>query len=103
MTRIITHALGGAILTALYIAIVVLFLNTLQQHLAYSRSVLIPIFMLLLFVFSAALTGIMVFGRPVLWYLDNKKKDALALLFWTIVFLLILVIIASVSLFLFVA
>ncbi len=44
---------------------------------------------LLLFVFSAAFMGILVFGKPVLLYFDNQKKEALKFLFYTIGWLLI--------------
>lgn len=43
----------------------------------------IPIFMLMLFVFSAALTGTLFFGKPIMWYIDGKKKEALSLLAYT--------------------
>ena len=43
-----------------------------------------PVAFLLLFVISVALMGILVFGRPVLLYLDNKKKEAFLFLFCTI-------------------
>lgn len=45
---------------------------------------------LLLFVFSAALTSMLIFGRPVLWYLDGKKKEAISLLTHTLVIFLII-------------
>lgn len=40
---------------------------------------LMPIAFLLLFVVSAAVMGILVFGRPILWYLDGKKREAVEL------------------------
>ena len=57
---------------------------------------LIPIFMLLLFVISAATTGSLVLGKPLLMYIDGQKKEALKLLFctlaWLVLFLLLVVI-----------
>jgi len=47
-----------------------------------------------LFVFSAALTGLLVFGRPVLWYFDGRKKEALSLLAHTLAIFLVITIIA---------
>ena len=44
----------------------------------------IPIFMLMLLVFSVALVGTLMFGKPILWYLDGKKKEALELLMYTL-------------------
>ena len=40
--------------------------------------------MLMLFVFSAAFTGTLVLGRPIVWYLNGKKREALSLLFYTL-------------------
>lgn len=52
---------------------------------------LIPVFMLVLLVVSASITGLLVFGRPVLWYVGGRKKEAFFFLFatlgWLIVFL----------------
>lgn len=57
-------------------------------------NVLIPVFMLLLFVISASITGLVVLGRPIHLYLSGQKKEAFILLFttiaWLIVFLLII-------------
>ena len=44
---------------------------------------------MLLFSLSAAVMGSLVFGRPVLWYLDGKKKEAIALALYTIFFLFV--------------
>jgi len=85
--------------TALYIAVVAWFLTYLSQ--AYGSTtimrsnpwlnpLLIPIAMLLLFVFSASFTGMLVLGRPVFWYMEGKKKDAVSLLLMTIGFLFII-------------
>ena len=54
---------------------------------------LMPVAMLLLFVLSAAITGALVLGKPILLYLDNKKEDALKLFGWTLGWLAIIVII----------
>jgi len=34
---------------------------------------------LLLFVVSATVMGALVFGRPILWYLDGRKREAVEL------------------------
>ena len=43
-----------------------------------------PFAFLLLFVLSAAIMGVLVLGRPVLLYLEGKKKDAIKILLLTI-------------------
>src|SRR3972149_12222878 len=49
-----------------------------------ANTFLIPVTLLLLFVFSAALTGFLIFGKPAQMYVDGKKKEALSLLSYTL-------------------
>ncbi|MBI5732995.1 hypothetical protein HY967_03495 [Candidatus Jorgensenbacteria bacterium] len=53
--------------------------------------ILVPLFMLLLFVVSASITGLLVLGKPIFLYINGFKKEALILLFatlaWLVVFL----------------
>lgn len=83
------HALG----TSLYIALVASFLFHIPQIFEGSdteKTVLIPIAMLLLFVFSATVTSSLVLGRPILWYMDGKKKEAVTLFTSTVAGLFII-------------
>ena len=54
---------------------------------------IVPVFMILLFVVSASITGFLVLGKPVQLYLDGSKKQAVAMLFatlgWLVLFLLL--------------
>ena len=43
-----------------------------------------PIAFLLLFVFSALVTGLLVLGRPVYLFLDGFKKEAVKMLLYTV-------------------
>ena len=52
-------------------------------------SFLIPLFLLLLLVVSAAVIGLLVFGKPISLYLDNHKKEAFSLLFATLFYLVL--------------
>ena len=72
--------------TALYIIAVASFMNWASSGKLAGKSVLIPIFILMLFVFSAAFTSFFIFGRPALMYLDGKKKEAITLLTYTLGF-----------------
>ena len=96
--KIIKNALINAVGTALYIIIVATFLSYAQhifgQDGVDSKSVLVPIVMLLLLVLSAAITGSLVFGRPVLWYLGGQKKEAISLLAYTLCALFVILILA---------
>jgi hypothetical protein len=72
--------------TAAYIAAIsyFLFYGTKFIGLNGEESVIMPALMLSLLVFSAAITGTLIFGRPVMWYIDGKKKEALSLLAYTL-------------------
>lgn len=86
MKKIINTALINSLATTAYISLVAsLFFtaNTKNWNIP-EPNILIPIFMLSLFVFSAALTGSLILGRPILWYIDGKKKEALLLLAYTL-------------------
>lgn len=85
--KIIKYASLNALGTALYIALIasVLFYAPKVFHTENTPdTVLAPIAVLCLFVFSAALTGFLMLGRPVAWYIDGQKKEALSLLAWTL-------------------
>ncbi len=85
MKTIIKTALFNSLSTAVYVALVGSFFYLAgQKKFGDGHTVFIPIFLLMLLVFSVALTGALIFGRPVLWYLEGKKQDALSLLVYTL-------------------
>lgn len=61
-----------------------------------SIGIFIPVFMLLLFIISATTTGFLVLGKPIHLYMSNSKREAFILLFstlaWLAVFLIVVVI-----------
>ncbi|MDO8558124.1 MAG: hypothetical protein Q7S09_02965 [bacterium] len=81
---IIINALLNALGAALYVIAVASFMFYAPKNFGPQKTVLVPIAMLLLLVFSAAFMGLALFGRPILWYLDGNKKEALSLLFSTL-------------------
>lgn len=95
----LTSYLGKSFLHALgvlaYIGIVVALLSNAEAIFGQPENPewLIPIFMLLLFIISATITSLLVLGRPIQWYWEGKKKEAVTLLVsilgWLIVFWLI--------------
>ena len=93
MDKIIKRAFIDAIGTTAYIILVVSFIFSLQVLAPKEDIVIIPIAMLLLFVTSAAITGFLVFGKPVMLYIDGKKREAISLLGYTlgILFLITLI------------
>ena len=102
MKNVVKYALINSFGTAAYVIAVAFFMNHFGDGGFGVKTVFIPIVMLMLFVFSAALTGSLVFGRPIMWYLDGKKKEALSLLVCTLGILLLIIIAAFFFLVLFI-
>lgn len=92
--EIIRHALVNSLGIGVYVILVASLMYLAEGGVfGENPSVFIPIAMLMLFVFSAAFTGFLMFGRPVMWYLDGKKKEALSLLIYTLGFFLFITLI----------
>lgn len=98
MSKITKYALMNAFVTAAYIVLVVLFMNFISGRLPGDDSnPLTGVTFIMLLVFSVAFVGSAIFGRPVMWYIDGKKKEALALLGGTLgIFLVIFVIVFAI-------
>lgn len=98
--NIIKIAALNAMATAAYIVAVASFMFYVPKKVfGTADTVLVPIVMLMLLVFSAAFTGLLIFGRPAFWYLDGKKKEALSLLISTLVIFLLITLVAFFVLF----
>lgn len=85
MKKTIKNALADAGLTVLYIALVAGFMIRGENALKNETASLMM--MLLLLVVSVAMMGVLIFGKPALWYLEGKKKEAWSLLLYTVGFL----------------
>jgi len=79
------NALG----TFIYVCAIAWFLFNGKDFFGESKSFLIPVFMLLLFVISASLTGLLVLGEPIHLYMNNMKREAFMLLFATLGWLIL--------------
>jgi hypothetical protein len=98
MEKIMKRAFIDSVGTFTYIILVVLFITSLQNFQQLEDILFIPIAMLMLFVCFVAITGFLVFGKPVMLYIDGKKREALLLLGHTIGILIVLTIISFISL-----
>jgi hypothetical protein len=92
--NLLRSSLRNALGTAVYVAIVALIIYNAQKIFGTMRNITGPIAFLLLFVTSAAITGFLVLGQPVMLYVDNKKKEAVRLFMLTVAWLFILTVIA---------
>jgi hypothetical protein len=76
----ITHALG----VLAYIFLLVIFFNQANDWFGKTdQKIITPVAALMLFVFSALVTGGLVLGKPFMLYLDGRKKEGVKLLFFT--------------------
>ena len=99
--NIIKNAVINAGLSALYIVLIGSFLFYIPKlfHSDKPDTAFAPILMLSLFVFSAALMGILIFGKPILWYLDHKKQEAVSLLVYTLGIFFVSILLISAALY----
>ena len=79
-----------------YVAAIALLMSNGQNIFSQqSNSFLMPMLMLLLFIISAAITGLLVLGKPIHLYMGGLKKEAIILLFstlgWLVLFLILVV------------
>lgn len=78
------YSFGHAALLFAYVSGIALLMFNGERLFGNGKNVLIPIGMLLLFVFSATITGTLVLGRPILLYIDGAKAEALKFFAYTL-------------------
>jgi hypothetical protein len=95
-SKLILHGFLQALGVALYILGITTIMANVNKILGPKDTFLTPIIVLLLFVLSAAITGTLTLGRPVLMYLDNKKTEAIKLFIFTLgwMFIILVLVIA---------
>ena len=79
----LTYAAGAV----LYVAAVATIMQNVQRILGPGpddKNVFAPMLFLLLLVVSAATMGMLIFGKPVMLYLDGKKREAVTMVTYTI-------------------
>lgn len=80
-----------AVCVAIYCGLVSLFFRFMEKGVAEIPEVWAPLIMLMLLVLSASVMGLVVFGYPVYLLQEKKIKEALILLAWTFLFIMIFV------------
>ena len=92
----ILRSLVNALGVVIYVSLIAFFFSHATILDKTTNTFLTPVLMLLLLIISASITGSLVFGKPITMYWDGHKKEAVTMLFttlgWLVVFLLILVI-----------
>ena len=97
--KLVKFAFLSALGQAAYILLIALFVLYTGRLEGNEPGILPIITFLLLFVFSASLSGALILGKPILLYLEGKKKEAIMLfgltLGWLMLFLIITLLIAA--------
>ena len=96
-SKLITYSFIHAAGVVIYTAAIAWFLFNAESLFGQISNFAGPLAMLLLLVISATITGLLVLGKPVLLYLDNAKKEALIMLFYTIGWLALMTVIVFIT------
>jgi heme O synthase-like polyprenyltransferase len=86
------HSLG----IVAYVIIVVLLIQNGGRIFGQMTDLLGPIAFLLLFVSSAAITGALALGRPIMLFLENRKVEAIKMFSYTIGWLFLITVVVFV-------
>ncbi len=90
---VIKYALIHAIGAVAYISLAATFMSYASRIFGPGNNGIIgTVAFLLVFVISAAAMGMIIFARPIMWYLDGLKKEAVSLAIYTIGFLILIAI-----------
>ena len=84
MKSTITKGLLHSIATVFYILVVATIMTNADSLFGQMNGFLGPVVVLSLFTLSALVVGTLVLGKPLMLYLDGKKKEAVSLLLATI-------------------
>lgn len=83
------HALGAAG----YVALIATFITSANKFLGQANKLLGTMAFLLTLVISVAAMGLLIFGRPAMWYINGSKKEAIFLSLYTVGFLVLIALI----------
>jgi hypothetical protein len=97
MNKLIQRSFLNALGTVAYVAGVALVMQNGEKLFGEVDTILAPIAFLTTFVLSAAVTGSLVLGRPLLMYFNNEKMDALRVFIYTLAWLALFAVIIFVS------
>lgn len=89
-SKIIKSSLVQAITATAYIGLVALLMSNGDKLFGKVGGALSVVAFLLTFVLSAAIMGLTIFGRAIMWYLGGDKKEAVRLVGYTLVWLFLI-------------
>jgi hypothetical protein len=91
-SKLLIIALLNSLGVSVYIAAVVLLMTNAQKFFGSANNFLGSAAMLLLFVVSATIVGLLVLGRPGHLYFNGFKKEGIVLLLYTVAFLFVIIV-----------
>lgn len=96
ITSVHAIAAAQALGVAIYVSLIGLIMSSLGHTFDNSAHVQIvaPLIILLLFVLSAAITGSLVLGYPIILFLEKRKAEAFSIFFETLGFMIVILTIA---------
>jgi hypothetical protein len=83
--KLVLRGIIDAIGVFIYTSAVAWLMFNGERFFGKAESFWMPVALLLLFVLSAAITGLLVLGKPIILYLNDSKKEAFKLLIYTLV------------------
>jgi len=83
-----------------YCALVILFFQVMENSGIETNQIVAGILMLIVLVFSAAISALIVFGRPIYLAINKKIKDAMHILAFTFLYLIAIIMIIVLLLYL---
>lgn len=93
--KILGWGIVNALATWAYIGLVVTLLNNAEKFIGDAGKIVAPMIFLLMFVVSASVTAALVLGRPIWWYLEGQKTEAVKLfattISWLVLFLVVVI------------
>ncbi|MFH1112171.1 MAG: hypothetical protein V1712_03870 [Patescibacteria group bacterium] len=89
-SKLLYYSLINSFATFIYVVLVAWTMFNGDKVFGKMNTLLGPVAFLLLFVVSATIVGILVLGKPVGLYLEGFKKEAIKLLIYTVVCLIII-------------
>jgi hypothetical protein len=92
-SQLILWSLVNSLGAFIYIALVSLFMSNTTKIFGQMSDVWGGIIILLLLVFSALVMGVLILGRPIIFYLNGQKKEGVKLLIYTLITLFLLLLI----------
>lgn len=93
MNKILRYSFFHSLGVGAYITLLVWLMSNIEKWVQGPDNILAPITMLLLFVLSAALTGSLVLGKPIMMYLNGEKSEALKMFLFTVAWLFLFVVV----------